>query len=259
MNKHYLASASFGIAVKQEIPNLFRDALLPVRERAGLEFFIYPKGFLIISCLRHGISHVDAGPEGRQILVRIKGTDTFWVLEATVASQAEKRVAHHAIQASSIIAVIQSLRLCENYSQFQARAWTICASWKTDMYLNMPRSQFVFDGRQLNFLSSQAYYEMNEGDLGEEIQRFLRGEEIAGAHFLQLVLRKGLWSYLSPKMHQLLDGVAEGVGLNSAHAFDGTDLTERWLTTIASELARVLRSERETTEKDNGESAILPS
>lgn len=256
MTTQYLAAASHGIAVKQEFPDLFREALLPAGEITGLEFFIFPKGFLIISCLRRGISLINAGPYGRQILVRVAGSDTYWPLESTAAGMEEQRIAYHMPQAAAINAVIRSLRLCETYPQFQTRALTICRNWQTAWCMTWHRAHFAFDGHQLNFLSSQAHHEASEGDLSAEIQRFLDGEEIAGTHFLQLVLRKGLWYWLPPQLHEVLDKVAEGVGLHRAYAFDKTDLSDTWLMNIAHELAGILRKEMAEKEKAGGESPI---
>lgn len=257
--QQYLASASHGIAVKQELPDLFREALLPAGENTELEFFIFPKGLLVISCLRHGVSLVGAGPDARHLLVRIKGSDTFWTLEASVVGQEERRAAYHMGHTAAIISVINSQRLCASYGEFQNKAWTICGSWKDAWCMSMARSQFVFDGLQLNFLSSEAYREIAVGDLTAEIQRFIAGNEIAAAHFLHLLMRKGLWYYLPPASFEILNKVCEAVGVNRAYAFDGTDLTEHWLMATANELARILRSELEIKEHSNGKSTVLPS
>jgi hypothetical protein len=244
MGKYHLGSASFGIAIKQELPDNLRELLEPADEKDGLEFHIYPNGMLMISSLQRGITLCDGGPEARQILVRIQGSDTFWVLESTVAGHSAARVEYHKAQVSEIKAVINTLRPCKSYQEFHIKARVTCGNWVENTYLRMPRTNFIFDGRQLNYLSSEAKVEKDLGNLEKEIQMLLKGEEIDARLFHQLLARKGLWFLLGPSRYTILTKVAASVGLHAAHAVGGEDISGTGLLLLAKHLVNALMEER---------------
>lgn len=225
---YYFGAVTEGISVTMLMPTGMQHHFKPAGGSEDVEFFIF-NNILTISLLTPSIRSPSSQSNGRHLLAKLKNANTYWGVEANVDSTIDARLAVHMQQAKAVSAAIDMLRPCAGWKEFQERTLLVKQNW------DIPLA--ALEAKQLNAISSFASCPMDPEELYNAARTLSNGKKVVVAHFLELIVRSGLWYLITPDDNAVLGTMVQTVGEDGITMLDGTPVWHPRLAGIAEQLS----------------------